>query len=369
MSQRYMGDVMARIWIFQDPREKAAQGTKADWYVGWYQGRSRRAKKVGTKTEARAYQARLETAANADEFTGTIKTNWETVRQEYETDVMATRRRGTQVQSRIALDHVERILSPGTVADITRPLLTKFAAARIKEGVAKATVNKDLRTLRAFLREAAKRKYIFRCPEIPFLKAPSKVPTFVSPEVFAQLYAACHVATEPAEQGFTAEQWWQAYFVFLYLTGWRAWEPLSLTKEDVDWEAGTVFLRAEHNKGDRDEVVPLHDTVIDHLRDIKSFGPMLLPWPLPRRKLWDVFHKIQQAAGVQRRDGKCYGFHDLRRGFATMNADRMSADALQTIMRHRDYGTTKRYINMAQRLKPAAQNIYLPPLPGKAGGA
>ena len=56
---------MARVWIFQQPREKKALGDKAPWYVGWYQGRSRRSKKIGTKTAARAYQSRLEAAANA----------------------------------------------------------------------------------------------------------------------------------------------------------------------------------------------------------------------------------------------------------------------------------------------------------------
>ncbi|NLX55874.1 MAG: tyrosine-type recombinase/integrase [Planctomycetaceae bacterium] len=360
---------MARVWIFQQPREKKALGDKAPWYVGWYQGRSRRSKKIGTKTAARAYQSRLEAAANADEFTGTVKTSWAQARAEYDSDVMATRRSATQVQSRIALDHVERILRPTTVADISRAELTRFAAERVAEGVSKHTVNKDLRMLRAFLREAARRKYIFRAPEIPFLKAPGKVPTYVSPEAFSQLYAACCVATEPAEQGFTAEQWWQAYLVFLYLTGWRAWEPLALTKGDIEWTKARVFLRAELNKGDRDEVVPLHPLVIEHLEQIKSFGPHLLPWPLPRRKLWDIFHRIQDAAGVKRRDGKHYGFHDLRRGFATMNADRMSSDALQVIMRHRDYSTTKRYINMARQMNPATQAIFVPKLPGKAGGA
>jgi integrase len=360
---------MARVWIFQQPREKQSQGDKAPWYVGWYQGRNRRSKKVGTKTAARAYQARLESAANSDEFTGTVKTSWALARAEYAAEVMSTRRPGTQGLSKIALDHAERILAPATVADISRGELTRFAAARINEGVSKATVNKDLRMLRAFLRESAKRKYIFRAPEIPFLKEPGKVPTYITPEVFSQLYAACSAATEPAEQGFTAEQWWQAYLVFLYLTGWRCMEPLALTKDDIEWTNARVFLRAEHNKGDRDEVVPLHEVVIAHLQQIKSFGPHLLPWPLHRRKLWEIFHKIQDAAGVKKRDGHYYGFHDLRRGFATMNADRMSSDALQAIMRHRDYGTTKRYINLARQLNPATRDIFVPELPGKAGGA
>ncbi|MBM4090977.1 MAG: hypothetical protein FJ276_16375 [Planctomycetes bacterium] len=360
---------MTRVWLFQSSRDKAAIGTKAPWYVGWYQGRTKRSKKIGGKTEARAYQARLEAAVNADEFSGAVMRTWQEARDEYETEILATRRHGTQVQGRIALDHAQRILDPRDVSDITRQSLTRYAAERIKAGVSKATVNKELRTVRAFLREAARRRYIARAPEIPFLKESTKIPSYVSPEVFSRLYAACDAATEPHEQGFTAGDWWRAYLVFLYLTGWRAWEPLSLTKEDIDWQKCHAFLKAEHNKGDRDEVVPLHPLVIDHLEKIKSFGHAVLPWPLPRRKLWDVFHAIQEAAGVKQANGKPYGFHDLRRGFATMNADRMSADALQVIMRHRDYGTTRRYINLARQLNPAANNIFVPELPKREGGA
>src|SRR5207248_202981 len=40
-----------------------------------------------------------------------------------------------------------------------------------------------------------------------------------------------------------------------------------------------------------------------------------------------------------------YGFHDFRRAFATMNADNLTADALQALMRHKSYQTTRVYIN------------------------
>lgn len=367
---------MAKVWLFQDSRQRKDQGTKAAWHVAWYEGRKKRSKKVGTKKAAREYQSRLESAMNSDEFSGAVRSTWQEVRSEYMTAVMATRREGTRVQARIALDHLERILAPTTLADITRQTLTEFAAARSKEKnrsgnrLSRATINKDLRQIRAFLHEAVRRKYLFKCPEIPFLKESKRIPTYITPEVFGKLYAACEVATEPSEQGYSAPDWWRAYLVFLYLTGWRAMEPLALGKDDIDWEDHRAFLRAEANKGDRDEVVPLHPMVIDHLSRVKSFGSELLPWPLSRRKLWGIFHQIQDAAGVKRRDGKHYGFHDLRRGFATMNADRMSADALQTIMRHRDYGTTQRYINLARQLNPAVRDIFVPDLPtGKAGSA
>jgi len=35
-------------------------------------------------------------------------------------------------------------------------------------------------------------------------------------------------------------------------------------------------------------------------------------------------------------------------------------------MQHKDYQTTQRYIAMARQLKPAAQNLFVPDLQGKA---
>ena len=55
-----------------------------------------------------------------------------------------------------------------------------------------------------------------------------------------------------------------------------------------------------------------------------------------------------------------YGFHDLRRAFATMNAANMSRESLQALMRHQSSLTTERYINFARQIKPAVANLHVP---------
>jgi integrase len=55
-----------------------------------------------------------------------------------------------------------------------------------------------------------------------------------------------------------------------------------------------------------------------------------------------------------------YGFHDLRRAFATMNAANLTADALQRLMRHKSYLTTQRYIKLATQIDKAAEAIDVP---------
>ena len=122
----------------------------------------------------------------------------------------------------------------------------------------------------------------------------------------------------------------------------------------------------EENKGRRDALISLHPLAVEHLQALKGFDPFVFPWAHSRRPLYADLHRIQKAAGVRKKAGdggdEFYGFHDFRRAFGTMNADRMTADALQALMRHQSYTTTQRYINMARQLSPAVENLFVPEL-------
>ncbi len=130
-----------------------------------------------------------------------------------------------------------------------------------------------------------------------------------------------------------------------------------------------AITRHEDNKGGRDERVPLHKIVVEHLRKIIDFGPLVFPWPKDRQTIWAEFARIQAAAGISlpchenhEHTDAChrYGFHDLRRGFASMNADRLTGDALQAMMRHKSYSTTQRSIAIARQLDQAAADLCVP---------
>jgi len=87
--------------------------------------------------------------------------------------------------------------------------------------------------------------------------------------------------------------------------------------------------------------------------------------------LWNHYHRIQRAAVIKlpcrekhEHTPKChvFGFHEFHRAFATMNTSRLSADSLPALMWHKDYATTRRYINMARRLDDAVESLHVPTL-------
>jgi hypothetical protein len=51
-----------------------------------------------------------------------------------------------------------------------------------------------------------------------------------------------------------------------------------------------------------------------------------------------------------------------------MNADKLTPDALQALMRHKSYQTTQVYINMARQMDAAFASLHVPDVLKKTGG-
>ena len=49
-----------------------------------------------------------------------------------------------------------------------------------------------------------------------------------------------------------------------------------------------------------------------------------------------------------------------------MNAETISPNALQVLMRHKDFSTTQRYINRAHQVTKAVENLHVPDVLRKA---
>ena len=72
-------------------------------------------------------------------------------------------------------------------------------------------------------------------------------------------------------------------------TGLRVGELLAVRTEDLNLDAGELIARWDDTKAYRDEVVPLHPVVVEHLRKIAGNSPLAFPWPHDPRTLWAEF--------------------------------------------------------------------------------
>lgn len=373
-------------WAKQLAKQVKKHGKRnASWYCEWNEPNgTRRTKSCGPgldgKRLADQMAERIKSQLNLGTYESDKKSNktWVEFRQEYE----ATGARKLSVRGREevirSLNHFERHVKPKLLRSIDKSMVDQFAAKRIKDRgrnpgstASPATINKDLRNLRTVLNFAFDLEYIDRVPKFTMEREPEKLPQFVTSEHFAAIYGACDAARSP---GKTPSVFWRGLVTTAYMTGWRIGELLALKWEDVNLEAGTAITRHRDNKGKRDELVGLHPVVVEHLRPLRSFSPEVFGWEKSRRCLYDEFWRIQEAAGIwlpcpdagDLTHGECtpgchrYGFHDERRGFATANAENMTREALQALMRHRSASTTARYINYAAQLNPAVANLHVP---------
>lgn len=106
--------------------------------------------------------------------------------------------------------------------------------------------------------------------------------------------------------------------------------------------------------------------MLDHLKAIIGFEPLVFTWPHHERLLWVEFSKLKAAAGVEFTGA----FHRQRFGFANANVDSVDEDILQHLMRHKDRMTTRLYINKIQRMRRAqtASLVHVPEVLRKVGG-
>ncbi len=373
----------SNAWTFQRLEHIQKFGAdKASWYAGWYEPDGRRKAKscgpgVRGKDKAERLRRKIENELMCGVYQSQARKSWQDFRKEYDTRILAGLAPRSRPQANTSLDHFERIVKPVRVFALATVHIDKFIAARRgepgdKKGstLSPASLNHDLRNIKAALRVAHEWGYLPALPKVRMEKVPKKLARYVSGDHFAAVYAACDKARMPEDlPNATAAEWWRGLLVMGYMTGWRIGDMMGLRRDQLDLAAGVAVSLAEDNKGKRDERVKLHPVVLDHLQRLPGFDSHVFPWNHDRRTLHTEFARIQEAAGVHlpchgehehTRYCHVYGFHDLRRAFATMNADKLTPDALQALMRHKSYQTTQLYISMARQMDAAVAGLHVP---------
>ena len=368
-----------RAWLFQDYRQKQKLGDKCPWSVGWIDPEGKRkAKTIGAKSYAEKFQRKKEGELAAGTYQQESRKTWTQFRAELKLKLLP---RLSEPNKRITcecLDKFERIVKPIRLTSIKTQTIDQYVAERLKERgrkpgskVAPATINKELRHLKAVLRIAYDWGYLPKLPKFRKERESELIGPVISPEHFEVIYNACDVATKPERLAFEPAVWWRALLVFAICTGWRVSEILALRRDNLDSATGAIKTRAGDNKGHRDDLDYLPEIALQHLQLLIGFHPVVFFWPHAREELWQEFHKIQRVGGIHlscSRDSnhECtpschlYGFHALRRAYATLNADRMPAPVLQKKMRHRSFTTTLRYIQLADKMKKTSEVVYVP---------
>ena len=368
-----------KAWLFQDTRQKEKLGDKCPWSVGWFDpDGKKKSKRIGCQSRAERFARKIEGQLAAGTYQGDGRKTWQKAREDYQEKILPRLAVRTRTSVRIALDNFERLAKPGKLLAIKTQTIDNYIMKRSAEGgkkpdsrISPATVNRELRHVKAFLRVVHDWGYLPAVPKIRMVREQEKIGSVMTPEHFQAIYAVCDVAVRPEGLARPACEWWCALLTFLLTTGWRIEEALAFRREDLDLETGRIITRAANNKGRRDDADYLPGVVLGLVRAVVGFSPLVFPWPHHARALWEEFQQIQKAAGVnlpcpQASEHTCtdachyYGFHSIRRGYATLNADSLPAPVLQRKMRHKSFTTTLRYISLANKMKQGSERVFVP---------
>ena len=207
---------------------------------------------------------------------------------------------------------------------------------------APATVVQEVCALRFLFVKTMRRHYLL--DHLPFPKAPSKLPTVLSPEEVSRLIGAATNAYH------------RILLVTLYATGVRVSELCHLKVRDIDSER--MMLRVERGKGGRDRLLPLSATLLEELREYwrwmkpKSY---LFPGmvrglradvPLTTKIPWIACQQAAERAGL----AKHISPHTMRHSYATALYDSgTDLRVIQVLLGHSSLEHTMVYVHLSHR--------------------
>ncbi|NDY41275.1 tyrosine-type recombinase/integrase [Dissulfurirhabdus thermomarina] len=333
------------------------------WWVIDYYPQGRRGKRVrvpfqGTEGEARALELEL--------------------------------RRGPQLQNLVApaikdlvpewLRHCENNLAPSTCRDIvsalrvlvpfwghlrppqlTQGLAEQYKAARLREGVTRRTVNKELSYFSSLLTWATRNGHMhplpFRIPKFPPRQTRPPIPRPLSPEQVTRLLEAL-------------EPHYRLPVLLMADVGLRKSEALRLEAEQVDLARGILWIRG---KGNKERIVPI---TTDRLREALEVALQDHPTgPLTRNprtgrpydSLKKALDRAGRAAGIPQR----VHHHLLRHTFCTQAmVAGLDPRAVQAIAGHSDPRVTQIYTHIAAEwLQAEARKFVTTPVTQKRKNA
>ncbi|HDY86497.1 MAG TPA: site-specific integrase [bacterium] len=190
-----------------------------------------------------------------------------------------------------------------------------------KTKVAHNSVVTYMRQLRTLFNYLIAKGYISSNPVIR-MKEEKKEPRIMPEAIIQKILAYL--------KGHNTNQYNLIYF--LYLTGFRRNEALYLTFQQIDFEAGFIYLR--NFKSNRDELFPIYPELSIFMKSLEGRGRIFdySPYGL---KFWGRTLKRLQLPH--------YSIHDLRRQFGTRTAPKVGVWELQKLMRHGSIKTTQQY--------------------------
>lgn len=237
-----------------------------------------------------------------------------------------------------------------TLYEITPAHIEKFKSLRLRQGVSKSTIDRELALLKRMFSVAIDWNYASENPvkKVKLFKPDNKRERVLTPEEETRLLAV-------------AKDDLRMFLILLLNTGLRKMEALSLKWTDVDFEKKVLFVRAENSKSGRGRVIPLNSILLSELKAWRARtlnSPYVFPSPEnPQKHRVEIkiaFKNACKKAGISN-----LMVHDLRGTFATkLLQSGTDVETTRAILGHHSIVITQRYCHTTlERMKQAVETL------------
>ncbi|HSG32885.1 MAG TPA: tyrosine-type recombinase/integrase [Thermodesulfobacteriota bacterium] len=240
-------------------------------------------------------------------------------------------------RDRTTIKHFLEYFGDKNIGQLNSFVITGWRNERSKQ-VKKATVNRELDTIRNMFNKAVEWGYIDRSPYtgVEKYKVNNTNLRILSKQEFALLVDAATKQFKPL-------------LLLAVNTGMRPNEMLSLKWEDVNLDDGYLLVRDSKNYESR--YIPIHKDLVRVLNELKSTctNEYVFNGRKSYRKQWDKAFKL---SGI-----KPCRFYDLRHTFASnLVMSGVDIATVKELMGHKDISMTMRYSHPSPEHKKQAIN-------------
>lgn len=309
----------------------------------------------GTRDGKEALKAAARWEDELIAYRGRDDDGWRLFRDRFRDEHLVTLSSKSYDSFTTALNHLDRLILPASVAEVTAGVLSLFQAKLLGEKRKLTSIGTYLRHIRTALNWAESVGILAKAPKVKIPRQPTRVfmrgRPITEAEYGAMLEACGSVCGADAPA-------WRRLLELLWLSGLRLSEALKLS-----WDRPPVYLTlemapypqllffAEGQKSRQDEAVPMPPDLAAWLEQTPQVARKGLVAPVPlesQPRVSDQITAIGKTAGVVvNDDGKPASAHDLRRSFGSRWARKLMPMDLMRLMRHKDISTTlKFYIGM-----------------------
>jgi len=139
------------------------------------------------------------------------------------------------------------------------PRIARFYTATLHEKYSPTSIARKISSIRSFYNYICKEELMKENPfvDVELPKKPKKLPNFIYPEEIENLFKIFDIKKPVDKRD-------KLILEFLYGTGVRVSELCNIKIRDIDFDRRVVLI---HGKGSKDRLVPLHNILIEQLKD------------------------------------------------------------------------------------------------------